>query len=416
MSKRTRKISTPTDPELSEKIARMIASLSDFPNPTLVVGNGWAGMAATGFLASAGRNVLWLTNSGAHALAPLPFVESGIAAEGWKTLFHRLEITNDEPQSGHYLREFRHRSFSRPAWHKAPTPETRIETMKECVWGPESRITPVFEARFEQPMAELEEKAREKLATMPNVRILSDMPVIGFDLETEGGAVVLASGEKIAFERAIWADRWIGLGAIEGLPKSNLARNREPMGILQAVFTHSTALVAQSMQEAFYGTVHKDAGEEFARSVWGYFFDGGRKSVWTIFLTEDEGIDNHAIGKKFRRMKQALEKMFVGPEWLPEGVADFFATVSSEQLVFQEDFLFAADPKVADDAIREAQYLGKKGASAKIAFTTDAFGPSIAMEQVVRLLGEELGLGIPLEMAMPLPPASFSGEETASFS
>lgn len=398
MTKRSRKPEIAADPELSEKISRMIASLADFPNPTLVVGDGWAAMAATGFLASAGRNVLWLTNSGAHAMSPLPFIESGIAAEGWKTLFSKLEITNDEPQSGHYLREFKHRSFARPAWHKAPTPEMRRETMKEWVWGPESRITPIFEARFETPMGELEEKVRAKLATMPNVRILAGVPIAGFDLESESPSFSLAIGDKIAFDRAIWADRWVGLGAIEGLPKgSALARNREPMGILQAVFTHSTSLVAQSMQEGFFSTTHKDAGEEFTRSIWGYFFDGGKKSVWTIFLTEDEGSDNHAIGKKYRRLKQALEKMFTGPEWLPEGVKDFSSTVSSEQLIFHEDFLFAADMKSANDVVSEPQYLGKKESLQKIAFTTDAFGPSVAMEQVVRLLGDELGLGISME-------------------
>jgi hypothetical protein len=402
MSKKNRRSAAEVaaDPVLSEKIAAMIASLAEFPNPTLVVGDGWAATAAAGFAATAGKNVLWITNSTAHAMAPLPFVESGIAVDAWKTLFHRLEVTTDEPQSGHYLREFRNRSFSRPAWHKSPTPEMRKETMTEWVWGPEVRITPVFESRFELPLGELEEKARAKVAALPNVRIVSEVPVSGFELEVAEGEqprVVLATGGKIAFERGIWADRWIGLGGIEGLPKgSALARNREPMGVLQAVFTHSAALVPQSMQEGFFGTTHKDAGEEFTRSVWGYFFDGGKKSVWTLFLTEEEGLDNHAIAKKYRRLKQALEKMFTGPEWLPEGAKDFLATVSAEQLIFHEDFMFANG-----EAVHEPQYLGKKFEMHKLAFVTDAFGPSVALEQVARLLSVELDLGISLERASP---------------
>lgn len=374
-------------PELSETIAATMASLKDFPNPEIVVGNGWAAMIAVGLLATKESvedgvarpaNVLWITNSGARAMAPLPLLESGVAAGTWRELIHRLGVSVDEPQSGHYLREFRHRSFARAAWHKAPTREARKETLTEWLWGPESRITPIFESRFEMPLAELEEKVRERISAISNVKILSGVPVVGF----EGKSVKLASGEAIEFRRAIWADRWVGLGAIEGLPKgSALARNREPMGILQAVFTHNVPMVDSAMQEAFFGSTHKDAGEEFNRSVWGSFFEDGKKSVWTIFITEEEGADNHSIGKKYRRLRQALDKMFTGTEWLPEGAKDFSATIVKEQLLFQEDFIFANG-----EAVSEAQSLGG------ITFVTDAFGPSIAAEQVASALGAELGL------------------------
>lgn len=387
-------------PELSETIRETLVSLKDFADPEVVIGNGWAAMMTVGFLATkvaAGdetkvaaspTNILWITNSGARAVAPLPLLESGVAAGTWRELIHRLGVSQDEPQSGHYLREFRHRSFARAAWHKAPTREARHETLAEWLWGPETRIAPIFEARFDLSLAELEEKIRERIAALPNVKILSGVPVIGFEgasvkLSSEG-SVKLSSGDAIPFRRAIWADRWVGLGAIEGLPKgAALARNREPMGILQAVFTHSAAMVDASMQEAFFGSTHRDAGEDFNRNVWGSFFDGGKKSAWTIFTTEEEGADNHTIGKKYRRMRQALDKMFTGTEWLPEGAADFSATIVKEQLLFQEDFIFAKGA-----VVREAQSV------AGVTFVTDAFGPSAAAEQVASALGTELGLDL----------------------
>jgi hypothetical protein len=386
-----------TAPELSETTKAMLASLKDFPNPEVVIGNGWAAMLAVGLLATKSdtrngialpANVLWISNSGARAMAPLPILESGIAAGTWRELIHRLGLSTDEPQSGHYLREFRHRSFARAAWHKSPTREARKEVLTEWLWGPESRFTPLFEARFEAPLAEIEEKVRERILTLPNVKILSGVPVIGF----EGSSLKLASGgETVAFKRAIWADRWVGLGAIEGLPKgSALSRNRDPMGILQAVFTHSTAMVDASMQEAFFGSTHKDAGEEFNRCVWGSFFDGGKKSVWTIFTTEEEGADNHTIGKKYRRMRQALDKMFTGTEWLPEGAKDFSATIVKEQLLFQEDFIFAKG-----EAVTEAPSIGG------VTFITDAYGPSVAAELVASAIGEELGFDL-TAMAQPI--------------
>jgi len=277
-----------SNPELSQKISDMIASLQDFPNPALVVGDGWAAMAAVGFLATLPKNlteegvtssnVLWILNSGAHAMAPLPFFESGVGAFAGQNFAQRLGVTPDEPQSGHYLREFRNRSFARPPWHKSPTPEMRAETRMEWLWAPETRIAPIFESRFEMPLGELELKIREKIATLPNVRILSDVPVTGFEFSDEAeteSKVIIANGAKIPFARGIWADRWVGLGGIEGLPKgAGLSRNREAVGILQGVFTHKTAMVQQSMQEGFFSTTHKDAGEEFSRAVWGYIFDG----------------------------------------------------------------------------------------------------------------------------------------------
>ncbi len=423
-----RTTATDTSPELSEQISKMIESLKEFKNPALVVGDGWAAMAAVGFLATLTKdvaitdgsatttagNVIWILNSGAHAMAPLPFFESGVSAEAWKILAHRLGITSDEPQSGHYLREFRNRSFMRPPWHKSPTPEMRAETRMEWIWGPETRIAPIFESRFDMPLGELELKIREKIATLPNVRILSDVPVTGFEFSKEESvesSVVLANGAKVCFARAIWADRWIGLGKIEGLPKGGaLARNRESVGILQGVFTHKSVMVNESMHEGFFSTTHKDAGEEFSRAVWGYFFDGGKKSVWTLFLTEEEGIDNHSIGKKYRRLKQALEKMFTGPEWLPEGAADFQATIDNEQLLFHSDFIFANG-----DVVHEPQYLGKKTEQLPLAFITDAFGPSVAVEQAARLFADEIGLNIEQAMASPLPVAAVeSGSQSES--
>jgi hypothetical protein len=167
------------------------------------------------------------------------------------------------------------------------------------------------------------------------------------------------------------------------------------------VFTHETAMVDATLQEAFFGSTHKDAGEEFNRCVWGSFFDGGKKSLWTVFLTEEEGADNHSIGKKYRRLRQALDRMFTGSEWLPEGAKDFSATIVKEQLLFQEDFIFARG-----EPVTEAQSLGDVAA---VTFLTDAFGPSAAAEQVANALGAELEFDR-VAMAEPFPTGSIAEE------
>lgn len=352
---------------------------------TAIIGDGWAAMGAVGLLASAGQEVAWISGTGARALPPLPFLDAQVGMSGWQALISKLEITSEEPKSGHFLREFRHKSFSRPAWHKSPTREDRIQVREEYLWAPENRFAPPFEARFELTAGELEERVREKLATFPNVQRMSSLPVTGFEFGEESCTVLMGSGEKIEASRILFADRFQSLIGMEGLPKGHpLNRGRAPMGILQAIFTHKTAMVSQEMQEGFYGATHKDAGDELSRSVWGYFMEGGKRSVWTIYLAEDESEDNHAIAKKLRRMKQSLDKMFTGTEWLPEGSKEFMDTVVSEQVRFEEAFVFSKS-----DASEKAYRLPKLD---QIAFLTDGFGPSYALAQVVSVLGDELGI------------------------
>jgi hypothetical protein len=71
-------------------------------------------------------------------------------------------------------------------------------------------------------------------------------------------------------------------------------------------------------------------------------------------------------------------------------VKDFSSTIVKEQLLFQEDFMFAKG-----EAVHEAPSIGG------VTFVTDAFGPSVAAEQVASALGAELGFDI-AAMAQPV--------------
>lgn len=358
---------------------------------TIVIGEGWSAIASVGFLASSGQSVIWISGTGSRNLPPLPFLEAGAAAQGWSELLKRLLIIDEAPQSGHYLREFRNKSFARAPWHKAPTLSDRIQVRDEMIWASEARFAPAFEARFELSFGELEEKIREKLLSMENVKHLTGVPVTGFEhSSTEGDApisVLLASGEKVHGLRVIFADRWTSLIGMEGLPKGNsLNRNRAPFGLLQAEFRHTHAMAHTTMQEAFYSLMHKDPGEEDARSMWGYFMDEGKRSIWSVTLAEDECEDNHSIAKKLRRIKQTLDRMFTGSEWLPENMKTFMESVESEQVRFVEACVFSKT-----DVLTEASTLPK---TPHLSFITDGFGPSAAMLQTLSLLGSELNIPV----------------------
>jgi len=363
-------------------------------NSIVVVGDGWAALGLAGFLARAGEQVTWISGTGSRITSPMPGVEAGFEEKGgqvWSQLAQQFALEAGNLTEGSFLREFRNKAFREPVWMKAPTPEDRRESRNEMLWTPERVLAPVFEARMQMTVAEIEALVREKLAEMPNVRRIEGVPVQSIQFhqgqakQNKIESVTLASSEVIACERIFFADRWNGLSQIEGMPKGlAFTRKREPMCVLQASFVHEQP-VAVGVQEGFFGSIPREAGEETERHVWGYFTSDGTKSFWTICLSSDEAEDNHAIAKKLRRMKNTLDKMFTGTSWVPEGKADFLANVKSEQVKFEEAILFSEgeDP-------REAITLDRLEG---IYFLTDGYGPTSALRQVdtaLRAAGMEI--------------------------
>jgi hypothetical protein len=357
--------------------------------PVVVIGEGWAALGSVCALTRAGTPVCWVSGTGAKMISPLPTLEVGQSLRGldiWSELASSFGIEVGESLTGSFLREYRNKSFREPVWTKAPSEESRASSMEETLWAPERRMAPLFEARFSLTMGELETQLREALISeeslkkYPGLKRIEEIPVTGLKLApSEHGrekvvGVILGSGEEIECERVIYADRWKSVPELQGLPKGlTFLRKRDPMGVLQAIFTHE-APIGVGLREGFFGPLHKEAGEDMDKHVWGYFSSDGRKSFWTICLAGEEVEDNHMIAKKLRRMKTALEKMFTGDSWLPAGVTDFMANVREEQVRFEEAVLFADGEQVV-----EPVHLPKiEGLS----FLTDGYGASCALHQV----------------------------------
>ncbi|OFZ55906.1 MAG: hypothetical protein A2428_05165 [Bdellovibrionales bacterium RIFOXYC1_FULL_54_43] len=360
----------------------------------VVVGDGWAALGAVGFLAHAHQPVCWIKGSGVRMLAPLPTFEAGshggAGVQAWFDLAQRLGIDCGQPDQGSYVREFRNKAFREPVWTKAPTPETRKDVLKELLWAPESRFPSVFESRFSMSAGELEEAIRKELTEdrFACIRRIEGIPVSRIQIGDHGlENLALASGEVIACDRLIYADRWTSVNEIQGLPPAvqkalSSGRKREPAGILQATFTHEIPM-GIGITEGFFGSLNKEPGEEIERHVWGYFSFDGKRSFWTLCLSREEVEDNHEITKKLRRMKGALDKMFTGTAWLPPEKRDFMANVTEEQVRFEDALIYGAGDLTG--TLEELSSFPKKLSA--ISFLTDGFGPTLAMEQVALLFG-----------------------------
>ncbi|OFZ00500.1 MAG: hypothetical protein A2070_09625 [Bdellovibrionales bacterium GWC1_52_8] len=305
--------------------------------------------------------------------------------QGWFNLATAYNVDCGQPKTGNFLREFRNKAFREPAWTKASTPEGRIEVREEYLWAPERRIAGVFEARFEVTLPEIEDKVRAELLDGSRACLtrIDDLPILAVSLKDgRVDSVTLGNGQILECSYLVYADRWAAIRTIQGLPVTlqqaiSTSRKREPMSVIQASLTHSAPL-ALGVSEGFYSLMNKEAGEDTDRHVWGYFSSDGLKSFWTLCLSRDEVENNHEIAKKLRRMKAALDKMFAGTSWLPEGKTDFMSTVLSEHVRFEECFLFSES--TFDEVKKEVEPLVAQLQNA--AFMTDAFGPAIALHQV----------------------------------
>lgn len=367
----------------------------------LVVGEGWAAIAAAAFLASESdeKKIIWVTGSKSHIYAPVPALESGDGVGEWNHLVERLGIDAGEVTSGSYLREFKNKAFRFPAWLKAATPAGRLETRNVAIDPAEQRFVGVLEARFkEMSLYQIEQLVRDYLETSEKVTQVNDDSAIMKVTRTEEGKLLVQfkSGREILATRVIYADRLASLKQIEGLEpvfENNEAPEKDPIilaewmraclpvNALQLVFQHRTDL-GEVPTEGFYTVPTREAGEKSDRRIWGYISED--QSVWTFLLTPEEGEDNKMITRKIRRVKQALNKMFLGSEWFPEECEKFTDTITKEQFRYEDGAVFSGQTPLKTPLKVVGEF--------PLAVVTDGFGPASAFEQVGALLKDELSL------------------------
>jgi len=363
------------------------AALSRFSNASqgiqkvIVIGDGWAALGCVGFLVTAGIEVVWLAGSGARLLAPTVALNHGPGAQVWWELAKNFQPEFSEPQAGIFVKEYRNHAFRDPAWSKAPSMDARKEVILESLWEPEQRWVGPLEFRFSIPLLDLEEQIRGELLSgrFPHLTRIEGLPVQSLLVENQCvTGVELGSGEKVLATQVIYADRWSLLSGIANVPRPlSFLRKRDPVGALQASFHHEPPLQGGILQ-SFFAPVHRESGDQLERHFWGYLSGDGKRSVWTLGLSNEEGEDNHEIAKKIRKLKSSLDRIFKGSDIIPSGHESFTSTLVREQFRFEEEALFTqGNPP---EAPFEVASLGG------ILFMTDAYGPAQAMQQVGKAL------------------------------
>jgi hypothetical protein len=309
----------------------------------VVTGGGTAALWSVVLHRAAGRRVLWIETKGSRLLPVLPTIPNH---PGLTQFFMSHAEVWGEPRAGSFLREFRNKAFREPSWMRTE------QSPREVVWAPELRFLISDERRLTKTYLEIEDELRASLLEGTDFRREESSPLIEVEgLESGELRLVLGTGEQFNAQGLDWTDTWNKLRNVEGLAKltASTIRKREPTGILQVVFTHNRSI--GPMDEAVFATLSRDSGgnsgkeakeDEYSgdRRVWGYFTSTGLKSIWTLALSTDEIEDNHEIGKKIRKLKQCLEKIFGVEPWVSSGLESFSTTVVSEQVRLLENFIF----------------------------------------------------------------------------
>ncbi len=296
-------------------------------------------------LVQRGENVIWAHGSGARLLPVMPYLKSDLALG---VLLHSRSIASEDalvssPEKGTFHRVFRNKSFKLPSWKRTANIETQTQSFEEQVWKPEQTFMGVNEFRVpELNPAIIEDELRAQLENNPKIKKVTNAPILELEVFDHGGKIQFANGFITEFKQFYFCD---SITELKQLPKLTPVfkhqlgnvKSGHQVSALQVVFHHSVAL-KQTFDTGLVIPLNRDSGETFDRDVMGYFLDPMR-SVWTVFLQSEEVEENHEIMKKLRKMKQALNRAFESPEFLPDGKKEFMATVEKEQVRLENSFV-----------------------------------------------------------------------------
>jgi hypothetical protein len=313
--------------------------------PVIVFGESSASVFLIHELLKQNESILWISGSGSRLIPVMPYVKSELALATLVNAQNSLDATPyARPlEKGTFHRVFRSKSFKFPVWKRATSLSSQEDSLSEMVWAPERAFLGVQEFRIGNlTPVEIENELRKRFESDERVSKIQNNPIVEFEIYEQGGKIQFANGTISEFKQFYFCDSLKELRTLPKLaavfkhPLSGL-KSANQMNALQVVFHHSVSM-SQSTDVGLVIPLNRDAGDTFDRDVLGYFLDE-RTSVWTVFLQASECEENHDIMKKLRKMKQALNRAFEGPEFLPEGKKDFLATVEKEQFRFEENCL-----------------------------------------------------------------------------
>lgn len=293
----------------------------------IIIGEGWGALATLlqkGSVES--EQWLWIRGSGAHLFQP-SVEASQVASERYVALLAKFLGENTEPTEVGEMersRVWKNKSFRLPLWSEEETEELKVDAARGALWTPEAAWLPMTleRAAFEEPIWELETRARKKLEEegLPGLQVVSADPIEDMEWSESWVECVLGSGNRFRARSVFYGDRIVDLARFPGCPvrwtvdgkqKSlkEIMIKGKATGVIQVRLMHE-APQAQWVGHTWVLPCQREPGEKQDRHVIGSLSSDGLSSLWTLTLTTEEVESNQLVAKKLRRIKQALSKCF----------------------------------------------------------------------------------------------------------
>lgn len=370
--------------------------------PVIVYGEGSSAVFTIQALLQRGEHVVWAAGSGAKLLPVMPYVKSELALA---TLQQAQLFLEGEASfaKGTFHRVFRNKSFKMPSWKRTADLSVQASAFEEMVSDTERTFCGLQEFKITNvQITALEQMLREKIDSNALVTKVSTAPVVELEVFEQGGKIQFANGFITEFKQFFYCDSFAELKSIPKLftilkHQVGNVKSANFQSALQVVFTHSVPLL-QTLETGLMIPLTREAGENTDRHVIGYFIEP-MKSIWTVFLQPEEVEENHEIMKKLRRMKQALNKAFDSPDFLPEGMKEFMATVQKEQVRFEESYLATSGS------------LKASAANADFVLLSDSLGFSSSLERIATEFGYDAAAVMDSSMEMGIDLSAIPNRE-----
>lgn len=308
-------------------------------------------------------SIFWVSGSGSKVLPVMPSLKSEAAIQ---------VIESCRASDSGHLYESVHGIQHRVYKNKSFKLDTKLNHQE--LWKPEQMwVTKDEHQLLGLDLVKVEEDLKKELLLEGRVTRIENAEILEFEALEKGGKLQLVNQQQLEFVQFIYADTVAHLRSYPKLwnlfkAQVRSVKTSEMVSVLQVVFHHTQPLL-QKIQAGLMIPLSKESGETIDRHVMGYFLEDQR-SVWTVFLQGDEAEENHDVMKKLRKIKQCLNKVFEGAEFLPEGVSNFMSTVAKEQVKFELNYFCATEVQSTETLARD------------FVFASDSFGLTYALEQL----------------------------------
>lgn len=279
----------------------------------IIIGAGWSALGAVGLSCLTDKRTLWLEGTGSRLLCFQPSLPSGKGAALWNCLFSQFTGSPLSSTEGFLEAQKVVWDSKKKRWQAFPP--TDQDTLEEALFGSPTQV------EGGRLFCELEDSLRQYFKQDKNrpscLTFLAQkqLRTLQWNAGQNTLHLLLESGETYSSPQVLYADAWNLLPRFIGPSSALRARPLTPT--LQLICHHPPLGALPTLQlpslspTVMFGIPIVGESSDKPQRFWGYFLPRG--SLWSTWLTPEEGQDNQQVTRRLKKMRASLEKIFNHP-------------------------------------------------------------------------------------------------------